>query len=45
VLAPLVERAVLLRERPGRYRVDLAWTPLGDALNRMNRSRDPGAPT
>jgi hypothetical protein len=45
VLARLVERAVPLRERPGRYRVDITWTPLGDALNRMNRSRGPGTPT
>ena len=32
VLAVLVERIVPIRERPGVYRVDVRWTPLGEAL-------------
>ncbi len=32
VLAPLVERVVAVRERPGVYRAELAWTSLGQAL-------------
>jgi DNA invertase Pin-like site-specific DNA recombinase len=32
VLAVLVERVVPIRERPGVYRVDITWTPLGEAL-------------
>jgi site-specific DNA recombinase len=32
VLAVLVDRIVPIRERPGVYRVEITWTPLGEAL-------------
>jgi hypothetical protein len=32
VLSVLVARIVAVRERPGVYRVELLWTPLGEAL-------------
>jgi hypothetical protein len=35
VLALLVERVVPIRERHGVYRVEIRWTPLGDALRTM----------
>ncbi len=34
VLAVLVDHMVPVRERPGAYRVDITWTPLGEALRR-----------
>jgi hypothetical protein len=35
VLAVLVERIVAVRERQNVYRVDITWTPLGEALRAM----------
>ncbi len=32
VLAILVDQIVPVRERPGIYRVEITWTPLGEAL-------------
>jgi hypothetical protein len=35
VLAELVERVVPVRLAPGRYRVEITWTPLGAALRAL----------
>jgi hypothetical protein len=32
VLAVLVDRIIPIRKRPGVYRVEITWTPLGVAL-------------
>jgi hypothetical protein len=35
VLAELIERVVPVRLAPGRYRVEITWTPLGEALRAL----------